>query len=76
MLAYVGGNTSAFDTLYARHESALFRFVRRLLGVRLAAEADEVFQETWVRIISERESVCRMASPGGPGLSPSPTTTS
>ena len=56
MLAYVGGDTSAFDALYARHESALFRFVRRLLGVRLAAEADEVFQETWVRIISERES--------------------
>jgi RNA polymerase sigma-70 factor (ECF subfamily) len=55
MLAYVGGDTSAFDMLYARHESALFRFIRRLLGIRLAAEADEVFQETWTRIISERE---------------------
>lgn len=55
-LAYVGGDTSAFDLLYARHESALYRFVRRLLGIRLAPEADEVFQETWTRIISERES--------------------
>ena len=55
MLAYAGGDTSAFDALYARHESALLRFVRRLLGMRLAAEADEVFQETWMRIVSARD---------------------
>jgi RNA polymerase sigma factor (sigma-70 family) len=61
MLAYMGGDTSAFDALYARHESPLYRFIRRLLGIRLAAEADEVFQETWTRIISERESFV----PGG-----------
>lgn len=56
MLAYAGGDTSAFDVLYARHESALFRFVRRLLGMRLAAETDEVFQETWMRIVAARDS--------------------
>ena len=56
MLAYAGGDTGAFDVLYARHEGALFRFVRRLLGIRLAAEVDEVFQETWVRIITARDS--------------------
>jgi RNA polymerase sigma factor (sigma-70 family) len=56
MLAYARGDTSAFDALYARHESALYRFVRRLLGMRLAAEVDEVFQDTWVRIIGARES--------------------
>ena len=56
MLAYAGGDTGAFDVLYARHEGALFRFVRRLLGLRLAAEVDEVFQETWVRIITARDS--------------------
>lgn len=56
MLAYAGGDTGAFDLLYARHEGALFRFVRRLLGIRLAAEVDEVFQETWVRIITARDS--------------------
>ena len=56
MLAYAGGDTGAFDVLYARHEGALFRFVRRLLGLRLSAEVDEVFQETWVRIITARDS--------------------
>ena len=56
MLAYAGGDTGAFDVLYARHEGALFRFVRRLLGLRLAADVDEVFQETWVRIITARDS--------------------
>ncbi|MBS0450707.1 MAG: sigma-70 family RNA polymerase sigma factor [Proteobacteria bacterium] len=56
MLAYADGDRAAFDVLYGRHEGALYRFVRRLLGVRLSAEADEVFQETWYRIIAARES--------------------
>ena len=56
MLAYAGGDAAAFDALYARHEGALFRFVRRLLGGALAAQADEVFQDTWVRIIASRAS--------------------
>ncbi|VTU29735.1 Sigma-24 [Variovorax sp. SRS16] len=56
MLAYAGGDTTAFDALYARHESALFRFVRRLMGMRLASEVDEVFQDTWLRIVAARES--------------------
>jgi RNA polymerase sigma factor (sigma-70 family) len=56
MLAYAAGDTTAFDALYARHESALFRFVRRVLGVRLAAEVGEVFQDTWMRIIASRGS--------------------
>lgn len=56
MLAYAGGDAAAFDVLYARHEGALFRFVRRLLGARLAAQADEVFQDTWLRIVSARDS--------------------
>lgn len=56
MLAYARGDTAAFNELYARHESALFRFVRRLLGAALAAQADEVFQDTWMRIIAARAS--------------------
>ena len=28
MQAYARGDLAAFDTLYARHEAALFRFVR------------------------------------------------
>ncbi|WP_028603668.1 sigma-70 family RNA polymerase sigma factor [Ottowia thiooxydans] len=55
MLAYAQGDTPAFDALYARHESALLRFVRRLLGHGLAAQAEEVFQDTWMRIIAARE---------------------
>ena len=54
MLAYARGDAAAFDVLYARNEGALFRFVRRLLGASLAAQADEVFQDTWMRIISAR----------------------
>lgn len=56
MLAYARGDTAAFDVLYARHEAALFRFVRRLLGAGFAAQADEVFQDTWLRIVKARDS--------------------
>ena len=56
MLAYAAGDAAAFNALYARHEGALFRFVRRLLGSALVAQADEVFQDTWLRIVSARDS--------------------
>lgn len=56
MQAYAQGDSAAFDQLYARHEAGLLRFVRRLLGTRLAAQADEVFQDTWMRIIGARAS--------------------
>jgi RNA polymerase sigma-70 factor (ECF subfamily) len=54
MLAYARGDTAAFDLLYARHEAALYRFVRRLLGAGLSAQADEVFQDAWMRIVAAR----------------------
>lgn len=54
MQAYAQGDAAAFEVLYARHEQALFRFVRRVLGTALAAQADEVFQETWLRIVNAR----------------------
>ena len=54
MRAYAGGDTSAFDALYARHESAVLRFVQRMLGTRLAGEVKDVFHETWVRIVAAR----------------------
>ena len=56
MLAYAQGDAAAFDALYARHEAALYRFVRRVLGAALAAQADEVFQDTWLRIVVARAS--------------------
>ena len=34
----------------------MFRFVRRVLGQALAAQADEVFQDCWLRIVNARES--------------------
>ena len=54
MAAYAAGDGTAFDRLYARHELPLYRFVRRLLGRSLAAQVDEVFQDTWLRVVQSR----------------------
>jgi RNA polymerase sigma-70 factor (ECF subfamily) len=54
MAAYARGDAAAFERLYARHQAALYRFVRRLLGSALAAQADEVFQDTWMRVVQAR----------------------
>lgn len=51
MQAYSQGEALAFDALYARHEAPLYRFVRRVLGQALAAQADEVFQDCWLRMV-------------------------
>ena len=56
MLAYAAGDAAAFDQLYARHEAALYRFVRRLLGAAGSGQADEVFQDVWLRIVAARAS--------------------
>jgi RNA polymerase sigma-70 factor (ECF subfamily) len=56
MQAYCQGDAPAFDALYARYEGPLFRFVRRVLGQALAAQADEVFQDCWLRIVNKRDS--------------------
>jgi RNA polymerase sigma factor (sigma-70 family) len=53
--AWRGGDARAFERLYARHEAALYRFIRRLLGTALAAQADEVFQDTWMRVLQARD---------------------
>ena len=50
-----GGDAAAFEQLYARHQAALYRFVRRLLGAPLSAQTDEVFQDTWLRVVHARE---------------------
>ena len=54
MAAFAGGRAAAFDTLYARHHAALYRFVRRLLGRACAGQVDEVFQDTWLRVVQHR----------------------
>jgi len=53
MLAYAGGDAAAFEALYARHKGPLYRFVLR--SVKVAAEADEIFQDVWMRAIEARE---------------------
>lgn len=54
MAAYAQGDAAAFETLYGRHQAALYRFVRRLLGPTLSGQADEVFQDTWLRVVHAR----------------------
>lgn len=54
MAAYARGDATAFETLYRRHEAGLYRFVRRLLGTVHAAQTDEVFQDTWMRVVQAR----------------------
>ena len=53
MLAYAQGDTRAFDALYAHSRGMLYRYILR--SVRDRANADELFQETWSRLIASRE---------------------
>ncbi len=55
MLAYAGGSADAFELLYERHHGGLFRFVRRVLGAEMSAEAEEVAQDTWMKIVAARD---------------------
>jgi len=52
MLAYAGGDARAFETLYSKHKGALYRFVLR--SVKSPGEADELFQDVWMRAIEAR----------------------
>ncbi len=54
MAAYARGEAAAFEQLYERHRLALYRFVRRLLGSTNVAQVDEVFQDTWLRVVQAR----------------------
>ena len=54
MLAYADGDAAAFERLYHRHQAGLYRFVRRLLGTAWSAQADEVFQDTWLKVVQAR----------------------
>jgi RNA polymerase sigma factor (sigma-70 family) len=53
MLAWTGGDATAFETLYARHRGPLYRFLLR--QVRNQALADEFFQDVWQRVIAARD---------------------
>ena len=54
MLAYGQGDARAFETLYARHKGATYRyFLRHASGD--ATTADELHQDLWLRVIGARE---------------------
>ena len=53
MLAYARGDSHAFEQLYRRHNGPLYRFLLR--GMRDRAQAEELFQECWSRVIAARE---------------------
>lgn len=53
MLACARGDLAAFEALYAHHRGMLYRFLLR--SVRDPHRTDELFQETWSRVISARE---------------------
>ena len=52
MLAYGAGDAAAFETLYGRHKGPLFGFVLR--SVKTRGEAEEIFQDVWMRAIEAR----------------------
>jgi len=52
MLAYAGGDARAFEALYAKHKGPLYRFVMR--SVKSRGEAEELFQDVWMRAIEAR----------------------
>ncbi len=54
MLRYKDGDTSAFETLYKRHNDALYRYLLHLSNNRAAAE--DIFQEVWSKIIKARKN--------------------
>lgn len=54
MLAYAAGRAGAFEQLYSRHRTRLYRFLLRQL--RDGALADDLFQDIWQRVISARAS--------------------
>ena len=54
MLRYCDGDVAAFETLYRRHNDALYRYLLRLCRHR--EQAEDVFQEVWGKIIKARDS--------------------
>jgi RNA polymerase sigma-70 factor (ECF subfamily) len=54
MRAYGQGDARAFETLYARHKGATYRYFLRHADSN-AATADELHQDLWMRVIDARE---------------------
>ena len=54
MLLYRDGDVAAFETLYRRHNDALYRYLLRLS--RSPEAAEDIFQEAWSKIIRARQT--------------------
>ena len=54
MLRYRDGDVVAFETLYHRHNDALYRYLLRLCHHRDTAE--DIFQDVWGKIIKSRQN--------------------
>ena len=52
MLQYQAGAARAFEILYARHKSGLYRYFLR--QCRVAAVAEELYQDVWTNLIRAR----------------------
>lgn len=52
--AYMEGNVESLDVLMDRHEHMLFGFIMNM--TRCQADADDVYQEVWLRVIRKSES--------------------
>ena len=50
--AYIKGDEKAFETLYYRYRQMLYAYLNNLAD-RHCAEVDEVFAETWLRVIDK-----------------------
>lgn len=54
MVGFASGNIKAFETLYSRHKDPLLRFFLRQVNSK--SEAEELFQDTWQRLIKHSKS--------------------
>ena len=52
MLRYARGDMHAFETLYRRHRSALYRYLVR--QTHNTETANDLFQEVWSKVIASR----------------------
>ena len=54
MASYANGNVTAFKVLYTRYEASVYRFVYN--GCNNEADARELFQDIWLRVVKARSS--------------------
>lgn len=56
MQQFCAGEAQVFQLLYTRHEKPLYRYIRRLLGQAEVKQAEDVFQDTWVKLVDARHT--------------------